>query len=171
MDWRDGFWVGVNYSDAFFNMQVPPRAVIIIVSRQLQSPGLIWWKEKEQSKSLIAGNGRLFLKQPSYGIPLHIFYISLHILYSALFGVCRTPGRRLRKCRHITGIFLLLCCCQGSLIVRRHNTRLRIPYPIECILPSSSHLPPGYRMRRNDYKLQRILNMHLYNFGKYDNLS
>jgi beta-galactosidase len=45
VDWRDGFWVGVNYSGGTYNVPVPANAKILIGSKMLKPADVIVWKE------------------------------------------------------------------------------------------------------------------------------
>jgi beta-galactosidase len=45
IDWRDGFWIGVNYSDKVYNVSLPTTAKILIGTKALQPAGVIVWKE------------------------------------------------------------------------------------------------------------------------------
>jgi beta-galactosidase len=45
IDWRDGFWVGVNYSGNTYNVPLSPKANVIIGSKALKTAGVIVWKE------------------------------------------------------------------------------------------------------------------------------
>jgi beta-galactosidase len=45
IDWRDGFWVGVNYSGGTYNVPVPANAKILIGSKMLKPADVIVWKE------------------------------------------------------------------------------------------------------------------------------
>jgi beta-galactosidase len=45
IDWRDGFWVGVNYSGKAYNVPIPANAKIIIGSRMLKTADVVVWKE------------------------------------------------------------------------------------------------------------------------------
>ncbi|MFT3844149.1 MAG: beta-galactosidase [Lacibacter sp.] len=44
-DWRDGFWVAVNYSDHPYSFTLPASAKVLIGSRILQPAGVVVWKE------------------------------------------------------------------------------------------------------------------------------
>lgn len=43
--WRDGFYIGVNYSSNNYPMQLPANADIIIGEPLLKSAGVLVWKE------------------------------------------------------------------------------------------------------------------------------
>jgi beta-galactosidase len=43
-DWRDGFWVGVNYSGKPFNVSIPAGAKLLIGDKVLQPASVIVWK-------------------------------------------------------------------------------------------------------------------------------
>lgn len=45
LDWRDGFWVGVNYSGKPYTVPVPPGAKVLIGSKVLQPASVIVWQE------------------------------------------------------------------------------------------------------------------------------
>jgi len=45
LDWRDGFWVGVNYSDKAYDVPLPAKAKILVGSKLLQPAGVLVWKE------------------------------------------------------------------------------------------------------------------------------
>jgi beta-galactosidase len=45
-EWRDGFWVGVNYSDKAYNVVVPPTGKVLVGEKLLKTAGVIVWKEK-----------------------------------------------------------------------------------------------------------------------------
>ena len=45
MDWRDGFWVGVNYSGNIYNVSTPANAKILIGSKTLKPADVVVWKE------------------------------------------------------------------------------------------------------------------------------
>ncbi len=45
IDWRDGFWVGVNYSGKPYNVPIPANAKIIIGSKTLKPADVVVWKE------------------------------------------------------------------------------------------------------------------------------
>jgi beta-galactosidase len=44
IDWRDGFWVGVNYSGNTYNLSIPANAKVLIGSRSLKSADVAVWK-------------------------------------------------------------------------------------------------------------------------------
>lgn len=44
-DWRDGFWVGVNYSDNPYTVTLPASAKLLIGEKVLKSASVIVWKE------------------------------------------------------------------------------------------------------------------------------
>ena len=44
IDWRDGFWVGVNYSSSQADISLPENAEIILGSRHLKPAEVILWK-------------------------------------------------------------------------------------------------------------------------------
>ena len=46
VDWRDGFWVGVNYSSDTVDMAVPEGAEILLGGRRLPPAGVVVWREK-----------------------------------------------------------------------------------------------------------------------------
>lgn len=45
IEWRDGFWVGVNYSDKPYNVSIPPNAKILIGGKVLKPADVVVWKE------------------------------------------------------------------------------------------------------------------------------
>ena len=45
IDWRDGFWVGVNYSGNTYNVSVPANAKILVGTKMLKPADVIVWKE------------------------------------------------------------------------------------------------------------------------------
>lgn len=45
LDWRDGFWVGVNYSGQSYNVPLPSNAKILIGSNVLKPADVVIWKE------------------------------------------------------------------------------------------------------------------------------
>jgi len=45
IDWRDGFWIGVNYSGKAYNVSLPATAKILIGIKTLQPASVIVWKE------------------------------------------------------------------------------------------------------------------------------
>lgn len=45
VEWRDGFWIGVNYSDKAYSITAPNSAKILIGSKTVQPAGVIVWKE------------------------------------------------------------------------------------------------------------------------------
>jgi beta-galactosidase len=45
IDWRDGFWVGVNYSGSAYHVSVPVNAKILIGSKLLKPADVVVWKE------------------------------------------------------------------------------------------------------------------------------
>jgi beta-galactosidase len=45
IDWRDGFWVGVNYSGNVFNVSIPSNTKILIGSKSLKPADVVVWKE------------------------------------------------------------------------------------------------------------------------------
>ena len=45
VDWRDGFWVGVNYSDKSFFMPISSHIKILIGEKNLKPASVIVWKE------------------------------------------------------------------------------------------------------------------------------
>jgi len=44
-DWRDGFWVGVNYSDVPYNVTVPANGKVLLGSKVLKPADVVIWKE------------------------------------------------------------------------------------------------------------------------------
>jgi beta-galactosidase len=44
LEWRDGFWVGVNYSAKAYNVPIPATAKVLIGSRILNPAGVVVWK-------------------------------------------------------------------------------------------------------------------------------
>lgn len=45
LEWRDGFWVGVNYSPKPYQVAIPASAKILIGSRTLNTASVVVWKE------------------------------------------------------------------------------------------------------------------------------
>lgn len=45
LDWRDGFWVGVNYSDKPYHVNIPASAKVLIGSATLKPADVVVWKE------------------------------------------------------------------------------------------------------------------------------
>src|SRR5690606_11049963 len=45
VNWRDGFWVAVNYSSKGYELKIPAHAHLLIGSRILSSGGVTVWKE------------------------------------------------------------------------------------------------------------------------------
>lgn len=45
VDWRDGFWVGVNYSDHPYTFTLPASAKVLIGSKTLEPASVVVWKE------------------------------------------------------------------------------------------------------------------------------
>jgi beta-galactosidase len=45
IDWRDGFWVGVNYSGKDYNVPLSPGAKFLIGNRNLKTADVVVWKE------------------------------------------------------------------------------------------------------------------------------
>lgn len=45
LEWRDGFWVGVNYGEKAYEVPVPEKADILIGSKSLKPADVIVWKE------------------------------------------------------------------------------------------------------------------------------
>lgn len=45
VDWRDGFWVGVNYSDHPYTVTVPASAKLLIGNKTIQPASVVVWKE------------------------------------------------------------------------------------------------------------------------------
>ncbi len=45
VQWRDGFWVGVNYSSNDYELKIPANAKILIGNKLLQSGGVTVWKD------------------------------------------------------------------------------------------------------------------------------
>jgi beta-galactosidase len=44
LDWRDGFWVGVNYSESAFAVPIPASAKVLIGQRLLKPSDVVVWK-------------------------------------------------------------------------------------------------------------------------------
>lgn len=44
-EWRDGFYVALNYTSITQNIAIPSRAKILIGSRVLEPAGVVVWKE------------------------------------------------------------------------------------------------------------------------------
>ena len=45
LEWRDGFWVGVNYGEKAYEVPVAEKANILIGSKTLKPADVIIWKE------------------------------------------------------------------------------------------------------------------------------
>lgn len=45
LEWRDGFWVGVNYSGLPYNVPVPINGKILLGSKVLKPADVVVWKE------------------------------------------------------------------------------------------------------------------------------
>lgn len=45
LDWRDGFWVGLNYSGKPFQFTTPAKATIVVGSKLLKPADVVVWKE------------------------------------------------------------------------------------------------------------------------------
>jgi beta-galactosidase len=45
LEWRDGFWVGVNYGERAYNVNVPAGGKVLIGDKVLKPAGVIVWKE------------------------------------------------------------------------------------------------------------------------------
>lgn len=45
VDWRDGFWVGVNYSGRPFNFSLPASSKVLVGNKTLQPASVIVWKD------------------------------------------------------------------------------------------------------------------------------
>lgn len=45
VQWRDGFWVAVNYTSKEYTLNLPANAKIILGEKTLKSPGVTVWKE------------------------------------------------------------------------------------------------------------------------------
>ncbi len=45
VEWRDGFWIGVNYSGKPYTVTIPVSAKVLIGTKILQPAGVIVWKE------------------------------------------------------------------------------------------------------------------------------
>jgi beta-galactosidase len=45
LEWRDGFWVGVNYSDQPYNVSIPSKAKILVGTKLLKPADVVVWKE------------------------------------------------------------------------------------------------------------------------------
>lgn len=46
LEWRDGFWVGMNYSSKEVQLTLPPNATIITGNDKLPPAGVVVWKDK-----------------------------------------------------------------------------------------------------------------------------
>jgi len=46
VQWRDGFWVAVNYTSKKYLLDIPANAIILQGDRSLPSPGVTIWKER-----------------------------------------------------------------------------------------------------------------------------
>ncbi|MBD2723633.1 beta-galactosidase [Hymenobacter armeniacus] len=45
LDWRDGFWVGVNYGEKPYTVAVPAGAKVLVGEKVLQPAGVVVWQE------------------------------------------------------------------------------------------------------------------------------
>ncbi|MFD2324067.1 Beta-galactosidase C-terminal domain [Mucilaginibacter galii] len=45
LEWRDGFWVGVNYSGKPYTVALPANAKILIGQKVLKPADVLVWKE------------------------------------------------------------------------------------------------------------------------------
>jgi beta-galactosidase len=45
IDWRDGFWIGVNYSDNPYTINIPANAKLLIGTKVLKPADVVVWKE------------------------------------------------------------------------------------------------------------------------------
>lgn len=45
VQWRDGFWIAVNYSSTDYQLEIPPKAEILIGNSTLKPTGVTVWKE------------------------------------------------------------------------------------------------------------------------------
>ncbi|MGB3007241.1 MAG: beta-galactosidase trimerization domain-containing protein, partial [Chitinophagaceae bacterium] len=45
VEWRDGFWTGVNYSDYPYTVSIPASAKVLIGNKIIQPAGVVVWKE------------------------------------------------------------------------------------------------------------------------------
>ena len=45
VQWRDGYWVAVNYTSKDYLLNLPETAKIILGEKNLKSPGVTIWKE------------------------------------------------------------------------------------------------------------------------------
>ncbi|QDA62292.1 beta-galactosidase [Hymenobacter jejuensis] len=45
LEWRDGFWVGVNYSDKPYSVSLPTKAQVLVGDKQLKPAGVVVWQE------------------------------------------------------------------------------------------------------------------------------
>ncbi len=45
VEWRDGFWIGVNYSDQPYTVAIPVSAKVLIGTKTIQPAGVVVWKE------------------------------------------------------------------------------------------------------------------------------
>ncbi len=45
VDWRDGFWIAINYSSDPYEVTIPENAEILIGSKQLKTADVVVWKE------------------------------------------------------------------------------------------------------------------------------
>ena len=45
VQWRDGFWVAVNYSSTDYQLEIPAKAEILIGIATLKPAGVTVWKE------------------------------------------------------------------------------------------------------------------------------
>ena len=45
IEWRDGFWVGVNYSPKAYQVPIPATAKVLIGSRTLNTADVVVWKD------------------------------------------------------------------------------------------------------------------------------
>ena len=45
LEWRDGFWVGMNYTFGSYTFDIPNSANILIGKPELHSAGVVIWME------------------------------------------------------------------------------------------------------------------------------
>ena len=45
IEWRDGFWIGVNYGPKAYQVPIPATAKVLIGSRTLNPADVVVWKE------------------------------------------------------------------------------------------------------------------------------
>jgi beta-galactosidase len=44
VNWRDGFWVAINYSSVNVSIHIPQNASIVLGTKELAPAGVVVWK-------------------------------------------------------------------------------------------------------------------------------